>query len=132
MQGEERVNRRDRHLLMLVSELSDLREWEPVGSRMEAVKLQIAHIEGLTDDEARRIEVMAVNWRRIHPSVRAFYAVWAKRDTTVSVALWRVLNVGATQTPPPPLDGWQRGALRRLWTETYGCPCPFDLYPVDR
>ena len=103
--------------------LAELREWYPVGSKLEQL-IEVVQGEGsLTRFDVERLRTMASNWGAISDPVRSFY-MHNHDEFGVNGCLWYVLGVG---TEP---SGFRIGLLRRAYTDAYGYEPSIDLLPT--
>lgn len=112
--------------LQVAAALASLRWWPPCGERLAGLASALAGADGCSAREWRALDRWADRWAALPARLREFYAAWAPRHGTASVALWRVLDGG------PPLDGRQYGVLAALWREQFGRAPAIDLCPRAR
>ena len=118
-------------LLRLVAGLHSLERWEPIGVRLEDVRLALRGAGGLTGAELEQLERLVVRWASLDQRLRDLYLaeIGGKYSRAVRAALWVALGLQTTPRPPGPAT---YGALRDLWLDRYGYPPPIDLAPLPR
>ena len=123
----------DVSIIMLAVEvrvLRDLREWEVVGSRLEAITGALSDTDSITDRDAKRLQVWAKRWRHVHPEVRSFYRTLVENlddygSSAAVSALWTILEGRG----PLSMTTNAHGLLYGLWEDRNGRKCPFLLVP---
>lgn len=120
-------------LSLEVRPLADLRYWEPVGTRLDAISGVLAGTHTLSRADVACLRRWAGRWRVLHPKLRAFYAAetapapgGAPMDPgIIESALWRILEGEGR----PDVSSRQRAALGVRWVARYGCSPSYDLAP---
>lgn len=105
--------------------LTDLHEWRPVATRVEAVTTALRGGDGISEREVADLRAACARWPRLSSSLREFYAHHAPRDAIASIALWHLLF----KPERDGISGPMRGHLRRLWSDHNGASPAADLYP---
>lgn len=102
--------------------LAELRNWMPVGSRLEGLTGALHGQDGFTRFDVTRLRTMAANWRPLASDVRTFYAE-NHGERGVSNGLWYILGIGRKPS------GMGIGFIRRAFTDANGYSPNIDLLP---
>lgn len=104
-------------LLLEFGALFALQDYEPIGTRLEALKGALLGEHGVSDRDLGELRCAAKQWTALSDEVRAFYSRPAVlRNETARVVLYYTLLGG--QAPAP----WQLRRLSALWADFYGLP----------
>lgn len=112
-------------LVAELSALADLRAWEHVAKRVDAVQAAIGGGDGITAFDVINLRLACARWKRMTPTLREFYAAHVCTDSTSSILLWHLLF----RPEPGAYTGVRVGHMRRLWADHFGEPPAVDLYP---
>lgn len=126
-------------LSLEIAPLRDLEEWPPVGGLLETFAEAASGDGSLSRRDVDRLRVWSARWGSLRPRLRAFYRNALQslsfrqqqrgdrgfQQQAVSRALWRIFEGFE-------LQGWERGALLRLWETYEGTPATYDIAPRGR
>ena len=116
-------------LLLEFGPLFALQDYEPIGTRLEALKAALLGQDGLSERTLVELRLAAQQWSRLSPTVQAFYTTPAAlRNESARVLLWYTLS-GQGQPAP-----WQIRRVNDLWADLHGIPpIAHKLWlPLDR
>lgn len=104
-------------LLLECGPLFALQDYEPVGTRLEALKAALLGQDGLSERTLVELRLAARQWGRLSPTVQAFYTTPAAlRNESARVLLWYTLS---GQGQPA---SWQIRRVSDLWADLNGIP----------
>ena len=116
-------------LLSVVSGLSMIEPYEPVGALLEEVRMALHQGSGMTHAQFARGMAWAQRWGSIDERLRRLYedalagGVGAAMRRSVEVAIWKILEGGSEPT------GMTYAILREGWVEMFGYPPPIEMIP---
>lgn len=114
-----------------LSQLSELGEWEPVGSLVEEVLLALRGHEGLGDTSTARASRWPRAWVSLRPEVRDFY-VKALTTNVLSERLYKTVTaalIHVLDERPSDLKPHQYANVEIAFREIFNHSSPFVLVP---
>lgn len=106
-------------LVLQLTPLAELREWDRVAALAERIKDAIAGVEGLDGRDVADLRRLSDAWSGVPAEVRSFLAGLLTARGSECVAARMALG-NLLDGRPEVLEPWARGALSRSWRDSFG------------